>query len=221
MLTAVAIAVTVMSCARPGSVEYALRSAGDNRAELETVLRHYRSEPEKLKAAQYLIAGLPAHYSYAGNSIERYYAVADAVLSSGLSPEEQRDSLLAVSEQFFSDVTLNTVPDAQIITSDYLIRNIDAAFEQWKNCSWASQVSFDDFLEWMLPYKMAELQSLDGWRDTLSALFTDDLLNAVHDDVEYGTTMKTGDLVKNEAQREMNRYGLYTYDLTQHLCISI
>lgn len=209
-MTAITIAVTVMSCAGPGSVEYALRSAGDNRSELEQVLRHYRDEPEKLKAARYLIAGLPAHYSYDGTDIGQYYEIADSILSSEISPEEQRDSLLAVSERRFSDVVLHTVPDAQIITADFLIRNIDSAWEQWKNCSWTTQVTFDDFLEWMLPYKMAELQSLDAWRDTLYAHFTGDLENAIHDDVEYGTTMKTGDLVKNEAQRELKRYGLYS-----------
>lgn len=209
VMAAAGIAVSVMSCARPGSVRYALRSAGDNRAELEAVLRHYRGKPDRLKAAEYLIAGLPAHRSYAGTEIERYYGIADGILSSELTPEEQRDSLLNVSGREFSDAVLHTVPDAQIVSSDFLIRNIDSAWEQWKNLSWAAHVTFDDFLEWMLPYKMAELQSLDAWRDTLSAHFTGDLADAVHDDVEYGTAMKTGDLVKNEAQREMARHGLY------------
>ena len=50
--------------------------AGDNRSELESVLEHYHTidnNPEKLAAARYLIEGLPAHYSYAGDSIYQYY----------------------------------------------------------------------------------------------------------------------------------------------------
>ena len=46
-------------------INQVLRQAGDNRPELEAVLAHYADEPEKLAAARYLIANLPAHYSYA------------------------------------------------------------------------------------------------------------------------------------------------------------
>ena len=45
----------------------ALKAAGDNRAELEDVLEHYRTvdnDPQKYAAAKYLIANMPAHYSY-------------------------------------------------------------------------------------------------------------------------------------------------------------
>ena len=46
---------------------YALKAAGKNKTELKAVLKHYRTvdkDPEKLKAAKYLIANMPAHYSY-------------------------------------------------------------------------------------------------------------------------------------------------------------
>ena len=36
-------------------LEYALEFAGDNRVELEKVLEHYRTDPEKLEAARFLI----------------------------------------------------------------------------------------------------------------------------------------------------------------------
>ena len=50
----------------PADVERALKLAGDNRAELEKVLEHYRKRPEdklKLKAAYFLIANMPYHYT--------------------------------------------------------------------------------------------------------------------------------------------------------------
>lgn len=45
-------------------LEQALELAGDNRSELEAVLDHYKDEPEKLRAARYLIENMPGHYSY-------------------------------------------------------------------------------------------------------------------------------------------------------------
>lgn len=200
----------MLSCGRNAALRYALKSAGDNRAELEKVLRHYKDEPEKLAAAHYLIEGLPAHYSYQGTEIEQYYDIAARILASGLPPEQQRDSLLVISDRCFRDAPLRTISDARIITSGFLIHDIDVSYRQWKNRSWAKQATFQEFCECMLPYKMAELQSLDGWRDTLQSHFTDDLCNMPYDDVEYGTAMRTGDIIKNEEQRKMSRYGLYS-----------
>lgn len=47
-------------------LELALEFAEDNRGELESVLLHYRNDPEKLKAAKFLISNMPHWYSYEG-----------------------------------------------------------------------------------------------------------------------------------------------------------
>lgn len=203
--------ILCMSCRNNSdNLDYALQSAGDNRPQLEKVLDHYRNDPEKLAAARFLIENMPAHYSYDGDDVHRYYDVAAQMLTLGLTPEQLRDTLLFVSDREFKDLCKRTVSDAQIITADYLIRNIDSAYSQWKNCTWAKQVSFDEFLEWMLPYKAIELQELDGWRDSLYAHFSDGIKNMIPNDVEYCTTMSVADIVKNEIRSKMNRYGLYT-----------
>ena len=171
-LIAVCAILLLTCCSRESaSLRYALRQAGDNRSELEAVLTHYSNEPEKLDAARYLISNLPAHYSYEGDSIHEYYDYAARILSDTLlTPEQQRDTLLYVSERDFQNVATQTIPDACIITADYLIKNIDMAYAQWKTCPWARQLTFDEFCEWLLPYKIKELQSLDSWRDRKSVV---------------------------------------------------
>ena len=188
--------------------------AGDNRSELESVLEHYHTidnNPEKLAAAHYLIEGLPAHYSYAGDSIYQYYNYAAHILADiTLTPEQQHDSLLAVTDARYADLPKHTVPDAQIISADFLIDNIDQSYAQWTTCPWASQVTFDEYLEWMLPYKAVELQELDAWRDTMLSHFGDGYRHPIRNDVEYNTTMGVADMLRNECQEKMRRYGLYT-----------
>lgn len=49
--------------------------------------------------------------------------------------------------------TICTIPDVEIIGSDFLIANIEKAFSQWKEGEWATHVSFQDFCEYLLPYK--------------------------------------------------------------------
>lgn len=193
------------------AIKEALRQAGDNRGELEYVLEYYKDNADKLACARFLIANMPAHYSYAGNAIDSYYAIAKQVFADTvLTPEQQRDSLLAVTDRSFADLPNHTVPDTRIITADFLIRNIDAAYRQWKECPWARQAAFSEFCEYLLPYKAVELQSLDAWRDTLQNRFTDGVRNMEPDDEQYGTAMGVADIVRGEVQNKMQRNGLYT-----------
>jgi len=204
----------LFGCAGPSRLDYALSSAGSNRSELETVLEHYRTvdtNPQKLRAAEFLIENLPAHYSYAGTGIYEYYDYAARILAdTTLTPEQQRDSLLAATDQKYRDLPNHTVPDAQVIKADFLLKNIDTSYDKWVNCDWASQVTFDEYLEWLLPYKAIELQELDHWRDTLLAYFGTGLEHPIKNDVEYNTTLGTADMIRNEALNKLNRYGLYT-----------
>ena len=205
----------VCSCTQvtPG-LEEALRSAGANRPELERVLNHYRTDdpnPEKLRAAEFLIENMPAHYSYAGTEIYEYYDYAARILADKtLTPEQHRDSLLAITDLKYRDLPSHTVPDAQVIKADYLIYNIDKSYTQWTTCPWASQLTYDEYLEWLLPYKAIELQELDAWRDTLLAHFGQGLENPIVNDVEYNTASGVADMLRNDAYKGLNRYGLYT-----------
>jgi hypothetical protein len=203
-----------MCCSRLSTFADVMDLAGSNRSELEAVLDHYRTvdaNPEKLRAAQFLIGNMPAHYSYSDDRIHEYYDYASRILADkSLTPEQQRDSMLLISDLKYRDLPNHTVPDAQVIKADYLISNIDKSYSQWKECEWASQLSFDQWLEWLLPYKAVELQELDAWRDTLLAHFGQGLEHPIKNDVEYNTTVGVSDMIRNDAYHGLNRYGLYT-----------
>ena len=72
------------SACRPSVLESALERAGENRIELERVLRHYSEEDKdslKWEAARFLIENMPGHLSIGGDSIGPYYAALNAVFS--------------------------------------------------------------------------------------------------------------------------------------------
>lgn len=206
--------VVCSGCGQGAALNRVLQSAGSNRVELVSVLDHYRSvdpNPDKLRAAEFLIENMPAHYSYAGKEVYQYYDYAAQILAdTTLTPEQQRDSLLDITDLNYRDLPNHTIPDAQIIKANFLIDNIDKSYTQWTTCPWASQVTFDEYLEWMLPYKAVELQELDHWRDTLLAHFGQGLKNPIKNDVEYNTTMGVADMIRNDAYNGLHRYGLYT-----------
>jgi hypothetical protein len=208
------ITALTVGCNDFSPIASVLDSAGSNRSELEAVLDHYKTKdanPQKLQAAEFLIKNMPAHYSYAGNEIFEYYDYAARILANkSLSPEQQCDSLLFITDLKYRDLPGQIVSDAQIIKADYLIKNIDTSYDGWVNCDWASQITFDEYLEWLLPYKATELQELDAWRDTLLAHFGKGLEHPIKNDVEYNTTMATADMLRNDAYNGLHRYGLYT-----------
>jgi len=214
LLTCLLVSVLSVDCTHHPSIADVLDSAGPNRSELEAVLTHYKTNdnnPQKLRAAEFLIENMPAHYSYAGDAIYEYYEYAAGILANkSLSQEQQRDSLLSITDLKYRDLPSHTVPDAQVIKADFLIKNIDTSYDRWVNCDWARQITFDEYLEWLLPYKAIELQELDAWRDTLLAHFGKGLENPIVNDVEYNTASGVADMLRNDAYKGLNRYGLYT-----------
>ena len=135
----------------PLHLYYAMRSAGENKSELKSVLKHYRTidrDPEKLRAAKYLIANMPAHYSYSDTAaINSYYRTALSILGTGPSPDWQRDTLRTISDRDYAGITKNVVSDVQVMTADYLIYSIDHAFKQWRTKPWAKHLTYEEFRE--------------------------------------------------------------------------
>jgi hypothetical protein len=155
------------SCKQRNYLEEALVSSGENRPELEKVLAHYQDNPLKLRAAQFLIENMPGHYSYEEpNELTRYYHEIDSVYEMYIDSAKATLSILyeAISAKY--DVKkLKQVPDIKYLTSNYLIDNIDRSFDVWQNGEWATHVGFDDFCEYLLPYKCEEGECLDNWRE--------------------------------------------------------
>lgn len=192
-------------------MHYALRAAGKNKPELKAVLRHYRTidkDPEKLRAAKYLIANMPAHYSYRDTAaINSYYRKALEILGTGPSPDWQRDTLRQIGDREYAGLTRNIIPDVEVITADYLIYSIDRAFHEWRTRPWSRHLTYNEFQEWILPYKVTELQSLDAWRDTLPAHYTDSISTVPPDDVQRNSISGAIEIVRGEIHSKQSAIG--------------
>ena len=193
-------------------LRYALKIAGENRSELKTVLKHYLYEDpdhEKLSAAKYLIINMPAHYSYRDtSSINSYYRKALTVFETGYSPDWQRDTLRKISDTQYWGITKDVVLDIKTITAEYLIYSIDHAFNQWRNNSWSKHLSFEEFRDWVLPYKVVELQSFDSWRDILSQHYSENLNTIPTTDIQRNTIYGAIEIVRNEIHSKQSEIGI-------------
>ncbi|MCQ2058511.1 MAG: hypothetical protein MJY71_01610 [Bacteroidaceae bacterium] len=200
------ISIILISCSNHSYLlSDALRRAGDNRHQLELVLEHYRNDAEKFAAARFIIENMPGHYSYYGENIFDYYKQALEVVSDkNMSPDQQRDSLRTLSTEEYPLLEFRTIQDVKIITADFLIYSIDHAYDQWKTRPWAQHLNFDQFCEYLLPYKFRELQSLDYWRDTLANHFSDNLKQMEPSDERSFTAYGALETMRNEIVYKVN-----------------
>ncbi len=169
-------------------IDSALVKAGDNRSELEKVLTHYAADPDTLKyqAAEYLIANMEGH-CYATyilhdtSGAEVPFNVLDypdykTMVAACDTIEATRGEL-----DYRSD---KKTYDLETITAEYLIEQIDYAFQAWREKPWARDFSYDEFCSYILPYRGSS-EPLEPWRrafldkyaglDTLMADPTDPL----------------------------------------------
>ena len=174
ILMAVWIVPAIASCDNASrNVKAALQSAGPNRAELEAVLEHYKNEPLKHKAAQFLIGNMKYHMSIPERPYMKYCMTLDSLYKTG----EHRDSIKAQIQEISDSaaMVLAPVPDIRNISSAYLIWNIDYAFSQWDSLDYLKHLTFEQFCEYVLPYKCLENQPLTRWKEQWHGRYVGDL----------------------------------------------
>lgn len=157
----IVVALFLFSCMdTQDRLERALTLAGENRTELEKVLKYYKDDSLKYKAACFLIENMPYHYGYEDARLDSVKAVlATAPLGDGYIPDSERKR----KWKSFNYKSLPILQDVQRMTAALLIENIDVAFETWNRVPWAKYYSFDDFCEWILPYRVGD-EPLESWR---------------------------------------------------------
>jgi hypothetical protein len=173
IITGILLLLAFSSCQRmSGSLEEALRFAGDNRPELEKVLHHYASSLDnglKYKAAVFLIENMPDYYSLKTEALDSFRL---AVRNFGLRHEYPATDghVRIVPSKYFEDIYQipfvqhpQRIYDAHIITASYLIENIELAFRVWEEMPWGKSVSFESFCREILPYRIGN-EPMEDWR---------------------------------------------------------
>ena len=139
-------------------IQYTLHQAGENSSELKKVLDHYQNQPEKLRAACFLVANMLTHRTYVGKEIDSLKQMKKESIQKGRISDE-----IVAHWKSFDYSSLQIVKDVDVMKADILIENIDLAFEAWEKRSWSKQYSFEDFCEYVLPYRIGD-EPLEKWR---------------------------------------------------------
>ncbi|NDV81880.1 hypothetical protein D0T87_07755 [Bacteroides sp. 51] len=186
-------------------IKIALIQAGDNSVELEKVLEYYKNrDRKKYHAACFIITNIHYHSTLEYNSIpdsyHSYFSQIDSIYNEMFGEMSSSEVLSYYSESYDSlryilkakyaelgPISSNEgSKDVTVIKADYLIRNIDQAFQLWKENPYARKLNFDDFKEFILPYRTTDETISD--KRTLSDIFYKqiyaDEIGTVYDRIE-------------------------------------
>ena len=167
----VGILLFFVSCTPTNVSEHlqdALEQAGINRLELEKVLARYDVEDSlKYRAACFLIENMPWYSYYEGELLDDYLDYFRM-----LSESESRTSVAyqdianEITNRYghFSYDRLQQKQDILTLDSAYICNNIDWAFKVWREQPWGKNISFEDFCEYILPYRIGD-EKPEYWRE--------------------------------------------------------
>jgi hypothetical protein len=162
--------------------------------------QHY-SQPKdslKLRALNYIIDNLDDQYHYNSRTFEKYKSILlDGKERTVSDIQTLYDSLSRSSSDY-----LQEIKDANYITNEFLIDNIDQAFMAWQK-PWGKNISFNEFCEYILPYKSSN-EKPEYWRKDVAKYYK----NIIDSNIN-NTDPK---LAVNQINRELATW--YTVSLT-------
>lgn len=148
-----------------------LKKAGKNSSELIKTLEYFKKsdDPLKYEAAGFLIANMDIHSSntyYWANESDEDIKFNELSFSDF---DQAVKKIKELQENQNISAVQSTIPDLEFVKSDFLINNIEQAFDKWRT-SLYKNIPFQDFLEYILPYRTS-IEPVQDWRNRYAGQF--------------------------------------------------
>lgn len=177
--------------AHSSNIEQILKQAKNNRVEIEKALDYFISDGDSLKieAVFFLVENMVNKYSVVPENPEDPFReiilTNNRVETEAWEPSKSQIGLAFDSIYQHNNNTLpNTkiIKDIEVITADFIISNVEKAFDVWSKAQSFTKCSFEDFCEYVLPYRIGN-EPLGNWRNEAYDKFTF-LIDSLQDPIE-------------------------------------
>ncbi len=154
--------------------EVTIEEAGDNAGVYKSIIQHYQQmgDFEKLNAAYYCIAATRYKYALDGISIKNWdiiFSALDSLHKNKIKIPPASPILKKIWDSLELKIGKPSILDGDqiddIVMKDpsLLIHNIDYAVKAWRTNRFSSNLSFDQFCSYILPYRIGT-ERLEDWR---------------------------------------------------------
>lgn len=141
----------VVLCGCQTKLDRTLELAGENRSELEKVLEHFADSAQKYEAARFLIENMEGKASALYLAYDR----------NGRECRLDNVDITLLDQLTFSAKPIQI--DLESISAEFLIENINLAFEARRRYPWCAALDFNEFCCSVLPYRI-KFEPLESWR---------------------------------------------------------
>ncbi len=153
------------------ALEKALKSAEHNKNEIESVLFNFKENKQKSIAIRFLISNMITSFSYDTTYLYRYRPLLYELDTLRQSVGNQQ-ALNIINQKWtklnfetsFENIYSNKIQDIQTVTSDFLIKDIEKAFESWQNSIFKDSIDYEIFKQYILPYRIKNGFIIEDWR---------------------------------------------------------
>jgi hypothetical protein len=135
----------------------------------KTLLAYYQLDSQKQDAAIFLLDNMEIQFS------QNYLWVDNKGKKVPFNELAYSSKAVAVKEfqKLKDSIKIKPKPykvfDLDVISEELLIKNIDLAFEAWRNNPWSKSYDFNTFCEYILPYRSI-VEPLEDWRSDYQIL---------------------------------------------------
>ena len=187
----------------------ALVKAIKNEPELTAVINHYIKEgnQDKLHAALFLIANICKKGTVLIDWVDSKGTVVNYNISNFKDETTQKKWLDSVAKTRGKLQERETfLPDSKHISANFLIENIDSAFDVKEKSPFCRNISDADFYEYVLPYRVST-EKLESWRKEILGDFSQAQKDSIYN---FTTVLAAGRYIDNIYQKRFrfggNRY---------------
>lgn len=168
------------------------------------VFTHYKNPKDslKLKSARFLLNNIKYHGTIKSDLQNIFYQRLARIEQSSKYPECKNPILAMTDSVKRLSHDYKNVYDIDEVTEQYIIRNIDDAYDKWENGNFAQHLSFDEYCEYLLPYRIANENIGKAWREELFGRYKKGLESISKiDDKKYSAywgATQVNDLIRKE-----------------------
>ncbi len=125
------------------------------------ISEHYTKcgQNKKMEAVKFLTANVKYYSSLSGDIHDSFVSVLETNYH-----KKPQVVLSILKESGYQHLTSEIITDQDQITSEFIINNIDLAYSIWDTVKWKNQVSFSNFCEYILPYRVGQ-EPIENWRE--------------------------------------------------------
>jgi hypothetical protein len=144
-----------------------LQAAGDNSLELKKAINYFQNKGNflELSSLYFLLENIEGHHYFEFGLFDAQNNQIEWHIEDYASYQKAKAAMDSLENQYgkLHWDKAKKIEDVQAISSQYLINNVELAYQAWKNKPWAQQFPYQSFQEYILPYRVNN-EPIGNWR---------------------------------------------------------